>query len=79
MKEKKFIPRLSLVIFAFLLLASSSLISSPAVLAKSYSIDQTQIDVFLESDGSAEVIERRSFNFQGDYRFVYQKINYQND
>ncbi len=79
MKKQVLIPKIFLVFLLFLFSLISSLLLSKPILAKSYSIDQTQIEIFLQSDGSAEVIEQRVFNFQGDYRFVYQKIPYQNE
>ncbi|HPR14086.1 MAG TPA: DUF2207 domain-containing protein, partial [Candidatus Woesebacteria bacterium] len=68
-----------LILVILLCFLTSSLSFSQPVSANSYAIDRATIEIFLQNDGSAKVIEQRVFNFQGDYRFVYHKIFYQND
>jgi len=48
-----------------------------SIFAKEYNLNKVNIQAFLNQDGSMNVTEERSFNFQGDYRFVYQSINKQ--
>jgi hypothetical protein len=50
------------------------LFTSP-ILAKEYSLDKVNIKAFVNKDSSMSITEERSFNFQGDYRFVYQTID----
>lgn len=42
--------------------------------AKSYSIDNVDINAQLHTDGSMDVIEKRNYMFDGDYTFAYQYI-----
>ena len=58
------------VIFLVLL----CLFPAPA-LAKSYTIDPIQIDATVNRDGSMDVTETRSYNFDGSYTFAYQSIH----
>ncbi|MFL2510804.1 MAG: DUF2207 family protein [Candidatus Neomarinimicrobiota bacterium] len=44
------------------------------VLAKSYKILSTDIQSFINEDGTVDFIETREFSFKGDYTFVYQVI-----
>ena len=42
--------------------------------AKSFSIDKVDVTAVVNSDGSMEVKEERSYNFSGSYSFAYQSI-----
>ena len=65
---KKILAKLVLVLGFFLIIGPSG------VWAKSYSIDQVEIDSKVNIDGSMDVQEKRIFNFDGDYTFAYQEI-----
>lgn len=65
------------LMFTFVLWLFWSVTVNSVVAAKSYTIDAVEVRAFLEQDGSLEVEERREFNFEGDYRFVYQTIGKQ--
>jgi uncharacterized membrane protein len=43
-------------------------------LADDYSIDQVNIDATVNTDGSVDVLEHRTFDFDGDFHGVYWKI-----
>lgn len=45
-------------------------------LAKSYSIDSVDIRAQLSSDGAMNVTEKRTFNFNGDFSYVYWDFPY---
>ena len=44
------------------------------ILAKSYKILSTDIESYINQDGTVDFIETREFSFEGDYTFVYQVI-----
>ena len=44
------------------------------ILAKSYKILSTDIESYINQDGTVDFIETREFSFKGDYTFVYQVI-----
>ena len=46
-----------------------------SVFAKSYTIPSVEISIQLNHDGSASVTENRTFDFDGNFTFAYQKIN----
>ncbi|PIU03309.1 hypothetical protein COT44_03740 [Candidatus Shapirobacteria bacterium CG08_land_8_20_14_0_20_39_18] len=64
------------IILALTLLLSSKLCLSlaPIVYAKDYSILSADFQVQLDSDGSADVIEKRTYNFNGSYSWVDEWI-----
>ena len=43
------------------------------IFSKSYKILSTDIQSFINEDGTVDFIETREFSFTGDYTFVYQK------
>lgn len=49
-------------------------IITTTILAKSYKILSTDIQSFINEDGTVDFIEKREFSFKGDYTFVYQVI-----
>lgn len=55
------------------LLITFIFISSPAVYAdKSYQMSKVQIKAQLQADGSMEVSEYRTYNFEDDFRYAYR-------
>ena len=51
-----------------------ALVSPVNTWAKSYSIGPVDIKAYVNSDGSMDVEEQRSYSFSGDYTFAYETI-----
>ena len=49
------------------------------ILAKSYKILSTDIESYINQDGTVDFIETREFSFEGDYTFVYQVLKLNNE
>lgn len=71
-------------LFAFAFLCALALLSACALArpqfaaAKDYSIDAVNINAALKADGTMNVVEKRTFNFDGDFSFVYWDFPLQN-
>ena len=72
----RFRPRPILHVLAAALLACLVSLSAPGktAWAKSYTIDQVDIDATVNADGSLDVYETRTFDFDGLFHGVYWKI-----
>ena len=61
--------------FAMLVLLAAALLLAPAAaLAKSYSVTDVEITSRIEADGTLVVQEWRTFDFSGDFTFVYWEL-----
>ncbi|MCC6710990.1 MAG: DUF2207 domain-containing protein, partial [Candidatus Pacebacteria bacterium] len=80
--SNNFLKKITLKVVIFLgLLVSSLFINLVKVQAeeKEYQISSVNIQAELKTDGSMEVTETRTYNFTGDFRFAYQRINLKPD
>ena len=59
------------LICALALLGAFTLATPQAAHAKDYFIDSVNIRANLKADGGMDVVENRTFNFDGDFSFVY--------
>ena len=66
--------RLALALLATLTLVVGLVTAPTRALAKSYSIDRVDIDATINADGSLDVVEERTFDFDGHYNGVYWDI-----
>ena len=62
-------------IFVGILIITLSFIGVSKVEAKSYSIDKVKIDMEMDRNGMVNVVESRTYNFDGDYTFAYVEID----
>ena len=62
-----------LALFCFVALAFSLAIPAHAD-DRSYSIDRVQIDATVDEDGTLHVSEKRTYNFDGNFNGVYQRL-----
>ena len=67
----------TVLLIAFFL--SSLLLFIPQVQAKEYSLDSAIINAVVQPDGSMEVTEQRVYDFQDDFKFVYEYLYHRPD
>ena len=66
----------SVKVFFFIFISSLlTLLFSKNIQAKDYSIQSANITVEIQKDGSAEVVEERTYNFSGSYSWADEWIN----
>ncbi len=51
------------------------LVTLSCVFARSNTIDNLKISSIISQDGTVSIVETRTFNFKGRYKFTYLKIN----
>ena len=61
-------------LLAALCLLLALLVPARQAWARSYSVSQVDIDAVVETDGSLEVVERRSYVFRGDFNGIFWDV-----